>query len=207
MTSVSPQSAQDDLAFLRALLKSGDGLQKPLGEGYFTAGLLYGGQMLASAAQLLGWLPQTSAWGLAIGLGPTAIFAVALTAILMRSRSVAPTGLMARAIAAVFGAVGLANLALVAVIGAVAWREHSLTTWLIYPCTVFVLQGLAWFVAFQLRLKAWLALVAAGWIVCAIAMAWWIESMPHFIAIAGFGLVACMLTPGAVMMRLARRAA
>jgi hypothetical protein len=207
MTSVSPQSAQEDLAFLRGLLKSGDGLQRSLGEAYFAAGLLYGGQMLASAAQTLGWLPQTPGLGLTIGFAPTAVFAVALTVIIVRGRSAAPTGLMARAISAVFGSVGLANLALAAVIGSVAWREHSLTVWLIYPCTVFVLQGLAWFVAFQLRRRAWLALVAALWIVCAIAMAWWIENMPYFIAIAGFGLIAGMLAPGVVMMRLARRAA
>lgn len=206
MTSVSPQSAQDDLAFLRALLKSGDGLQKPLGESYVAAGLAYGGQLLASAAQMLGWLPHGPAWGLTIGLGPTVLFGVALTVIILRGRSVAPTGMMARAIAAVFGSVGLANLALVAVIGSVAWRLHSLTVWLIYPCAVFVLQGLAWFVAFQLRLRGWLALVAACWIVCAIAMAWWIEDLPYFVAAAGFGLIFGMLAPGAVMMRLSRRA-
>jgi hypothetical protein len=199
MTDASPQSAQDDLAFLRGLLNSGNSLQKPLGEGYFAAGLLYGGQMLGSAAQSFGWLPTTPAWDLTLGLAPTVI--------IVRGRGAAPTGLMARAIAAVFGAVGLANLALAAVIGAVALREHSLTVWLIYPCTVFVLQGLAWFVAFQLRRKAWLALVTAGWIVCALAMAWWIESLRFYIAAAGFGLFACMVAPGAVMMRLARRAA
>jgi hypothetical protein len=207
MTGVNPQSAQDDLAFLRALVKSGEGLQRPLGEGYFAAGVFYGGQMLAAAAQALGWLPTTPVWNLTIGLAPTVLFAVALTVIIVRGRGVASTGLMARAIAAVFGAVGMANLALVAVIGSVAWREHSLTTWLIYPCTVFVLQGMAWFVAFLLRRRAWLALVAAGWIACALAMAWSIDKTPYFIAAAGFGLIGCVLAPGFVMMRLARRAA
>jgi len=203
----SPQAARDDLAFLRALLRSGDGLQRSFGEAYSACGLLYGGQMLALAAQTLGWLPRTPGWGLTMGVAPTVVFALALSVIIVRGRKDAPTGLMARAIAAVFSAVGLANLALVAVIGSVAWREHSLTVWLIYPCTVFVLQGLAWFVAFLLRLKPWLAVVAAGWLLCALVMTWQIEHSLYFIAIAGFGLFACMLAPGAVMMRLARRAA
>jgi len=40
-------------------------------------------------------------------------------------------------------------------------RLHSLTVWLIYPCTVCVLQGAAWSVAFVLRRRPWLGLVAA----------------------------------------------
>lgn len=203
MTSASPQSARDDLAFLRGVLTSGDGLQRLFGQSYFAAGLCYAGQLLASAAQMLRWLPSGPAWGLTIGLGPTVIFAVALTVIIVRGRAHAAAGLMPRTVAAVFASVGLANLALVVVIGSVAWRLHSLTVWLIYPCAVFVLQGMAWLTAYQLRLKGWLALVAACWIGCAIAMAWSVQNPPAFVAAAGVGLVAGMVAPGWAMMRRA----
>ena len=207
MNSITPESAQEDLAFLRALARTGDGFQLPFGAAYLSAGLCYGVQMLLSAAQTLGWLPAWPILGLAVGLGPTVVFAVLMTIIVVRNRRAAPAGLMGRAIGAVFGAMGLANLALVAVIGSVAMRQHSLTVWLIYPCTVFVLQGAAWFIAFSLRWRSWLALVAAGWVVFGLLMTWFITQPILYIAAGGVGMIVCMVIPGAVMLRLARRAA
>jgi hypothetical protein len=78
-------------------------------------------------------------------------------------------------------------------------------TWLLYPCCVFVLQGLAWLIAYCVRLKPWLALVAAGWFVTAVAMALLVDRPGYFILAAGLGLWACMIVPGAVILRLARQ--
>jgi hypothetical protein len=206
MSSLTPQSAQDDLAFLRALVRTSDEFQLPFGEAYLAAGLCYGVQMVLSAGQTLGWISNGPAPGLMIGFGPTIIFAVLMTIIVIRNRSTAPAGLMGRAIAAVFGTMGLANLALVAVVGSVAWREHSLTVWLIYPCTVFVLQGAAWFIAFSLRFRLWLAAVASGWLFFGLLMAWFITQPVWFTVVGGVGMIVCMVVPGAVMVRLARGA-
>ena len=157
------QSARDDLAFLRAIADGDESLQtRTFGEIYFAAGLIYGGQMVLHAVQAMGWLPQGATWGLGIGLGPTLLFAPVLGAILWRNRHNRLSGAVSRAVGAVFGAVGLANLFLIAIIGSVAWREHSLQTWLIYPCCVFVLQGLAWLFAYMMRRRGWFAAVAAG---------------------------------------------
>jgi hypothetical protein len=203
--STTPQTAQDDLAFMRSLIKSGDGFNNAFGEAYFAAGVCYFVQMLLSAGQLMAWLPTAQVWYLAIGLGPTVVFLPILAWIIWRGRRAAPTGVVGKTIAAVFGAAGLANLALVAVIGSVAARQHSATTWLIYPCAVFVIQGAAWMVAYALRHRFWLALVGAGWFATAIAMALNIEAMPWFILWAGLGMLLFMAVPGAVMIRLARR--
>jgi hypothetical protein len=204
--TTDPQTARDDLAFLRSLVDAGEGYAPALGEGYFAGGLVYGAQMLGHAAQFVGWLPTSWPSALVIGLGPTAVFIPLIVWINWRHRRDKPPSAVGRAIAAVFGAVGFANLALVAVIGSVAWREHSFTTWLIYPCTVFVLQGACWLVAALMRRRAWLAAVAGGWCIAAIAMAASVDAIALYILFAGAGLWLCMALPGWVMLRLSHRA-
>jgi hypothetical protein len=202
--SSTPQSAQDDLAFLRSLVGAADGVQRSFGETYLAAGLCYGAQFVLSAAQMQAWLPGDASWSLAIGFVPTAIFLLLLVWFLWRGRQAAPTGVVGRAITAAFAWIGVANLALIVVIGSVALRQHSITTWLIYPCVVYVLQGVAWMVAFALRRRAWLGLVAAGWFIAGVVMALCVQSLSDYILAAGVGMLLCMVVPGAVMVRLAR---
>lgn len=203
----TPQSAQDDLAFLKSIVSSGDGIQASFGEAYLAAGLCYGLQAILSAGQMLNMLPNVPIWSLVIGVGPTAVFLAILAWVLVRARRAPATGVVGRAIAAGFGGVGTANLVLVIVIGWIAARQHSLATWLIYPCTVFVLQGAAWMIAYTLRRRAWLGLVAAGWFVTAIAMGFSVQSLGYFILWLGLGFLVLMVIPGAVMIRLARKSA
>jgi hypothetical protein len=200
------ETARDDLAFLRGLVTGDDtSTTRGIGEAYVAAGLIYGGQMLLHAAQSLGFLPPTTTVSLAVGLGPTVVFIPVITWISWRNRSRRASNAAGRAIGSVFAAVGLANLFLVAVIGSVAWREHSITTWLIYPCAAFVLQGAAWLVVFTFRRRGWHALVSAGWFATAVAMALTVTSLGYFILFAGLGFLAFMTIPGWVMMRLSRK--
>jgi hypothetical protein len=203
--TATPSSAQDDLAFLRALVQPGNILQRGLGESYLAAGLCYGVQMLLSAAQVAGLIPATQAVSLTVAIGPTAVFIVLLIAIVGRTWAEPPTGSVGKAIGAVFGCIGAANLALIAVIGLVALRQHSLTTWLIYPCAAFVLQGAAWLVSYSLRRRPWHGVIGLGWFATAVVMAWFVQSTTGFILVTGAGLILFMLTPGWVMMRHAAR--
>jgi hypothetical protein len=196
------QSARDDLAFLRSLVGESEARQmRSFGEAYFSAGLLYGGQMLLHAGQAAGLLPQAGLVALAIGVGPTVLFMPVLAWIIIRNRRFPMQGPVGRAVSGMFGIAGMSNLVLVAVIGAVAWREHSLTTWLIYPCAVFVLQGAAWLFAFMMRRRAWLLAVALGWFACAVAMALTVTMLNWFILFAGLGLWLCMALPGFAVLR------
>ena len=195
------QSARDDLAFLRGLLGDDGKPMRGFGEAYFAAGLIYGGQMLLHAAQALGWLGGGGPTGLLIGLGPTLVFAPVLAWIIVRNRRDAARGTTSRAVANAFAVVGMANLVLIAVIGAVAWREGSVTTWLIYPCCVFVLQGAAWLFAFMMRRQAWLMAVALGWFASAVAMALTVTATGWFILAAALGLWLCMALPGWIVLR------
>jgi hypothetical protein len=205
--NADPQSARDDIAFLRSLVGDDENVQATaFGKAYFAGGLIYGGQMLGHAALGLKLLPDTPAVNLTVGLGPTLVFVPVLIWIIRSGQRSAIRGAVGRAIAAVFASVGLANLFLIAVIGAVALSQHSLVVWLIYPCTVFVLQGMAWLFAYMMRRRGWYALVAAGWFVCGVAMALTVSTATAwFIVFAGLGLWLCMALPGWIMMRNARQ--
>jgi hypothetical protein len=210
MTPSDTQSLRDDLAFLRALVEPADSGQRywrAFGEAYLAAGVCYGAQILLNVGQMLGLVPATGGAALAIGVVPTLVFVGLLVWIIVRHRGgQAGSGLMARAVGNLFGVLGLANLGLAAAIGYVALREHSMTTWLIYPCCVFILQGAAWLVALSLRRTRWYGLVALGWIVSGLGMAASIESMAWYAAFGAFGLVFCMALPGWHLMRTNRYA-
>lgn len=203
-------SARDDLAFMRALVEAPGNFQRSFGEAYFAAGLCYGLQMLAHAAQAIGWLPGAGLASLVIGIGPTIVFLGLLAWIIARERSSGRPagGAIAKAVGAVLSSVGIANLALIFVIGLVAWRERSLVIWLVYPCTVMVLQGMAWMVIYALRRRAWFAGVALGWFATAGFMAVGVayQNFALFIGAAGLGFLAFMLVPGLVLMRQSRAA-
>jgi len=203
------QSARDDLAFLRGLVgEPSETVQtRALGEGYFAGGLIYGGQMLLHAGQGLGLLPMSGLPALAIGLGPTIVFIPVMVWIIARNRRNAEPGVAGRAVARMFSVVGLANLVLIAIIGTVAWRHRSLDIWLIYPCTVFVLQGMAWLFAWMMRRRAWHGLVAFGWFAAALAMGFTVSSPAWYILFAGLALWLCMALPGFLMVRGTRAAA
>ncbi len=205
--SPDQESAQADLAFLRQLAQPSDRWQASFGEAYAAAGAVYFLQLLGHLGPARGWLQLGDAGGLALGVAPTLVFLAILGAIILRHRGRASPGggVAGRTVGSVFGVVGLSNLVLIAVIGLTAVREHSLTTWLIYPCTVYVLQGAAWLTAGAVRRRGWMMLVGAGWFADALWMALEI-GRPGMIVAAGAGMLALMVVPGLVMVRLAGRA-
>ena len=202
------QSAREDLAFLKTLVGGNENAgMRALGEAYLAGGLIYGVQVLLPVAQGLGWLPKNDLASLLTGIGPTAVFVPVLIWIIRRNRTDMPKGMVGRAVAGVFAAIGLSNLFLIAVVGAVAWREDSQTTWLIYPCAVFVLQGTAWLFAYMMRRRRWLLLVAIGWFASAVGMALSVAATGYFILFAGLGLWFCMALPGWIILRRDPRSA
>jgi hypothetical protein len=209
MTDVppTPQSAQEDLAFLRALVQSGGGMQKPFGQLYLAGGLCYGAQLVLSALDSGVLWPRIAAVSITIAAAPTVVFCLLLCLILWQNRGTAPPTGSQRAVSHVFQCLGLSNLALIVVIGAVALRERSLTTWLIYPCCVFVLQGAGWLVAYTLRRRAWMGLIAAGWMATAAVMAIFIDTMAVFVPATGVGLILLMALPGWLILRGSRMVA
>lgn len=75
-----------------------------------------------------------------------------------------------------------------------------------WPILIAGIVSAAWFVAYTLRRRAWLGVVAAGWMVTSITMAFYIGSVT-FILLIGLGILLWMAVPGFVMLRLASKAA
>ncbi len=198
--------AVDDLAFMRGLVAPRPTLQRAFGESYLAGGLMYGGQMVLHVGQMAGIVPATPLFALAIGVGPTVAFICVLIWILRRHRAERTAAPIDRAVQAAFAALGLANIALIAIIGAAALRQHSLAVWLLFPCAVFVLQGAGWTVLFVLRRIPWHGLVAGGWFAAGIGLGLATNDLAAYMLIAGAALFGLMAAPGGAMIALSRRA-
>jgi hypothetical protein len=199
--------ARADLAFIRAMVDDGaSGMTRTLGETLLAGGLAYGLQCAVQGAPAIGLPILPPLWELIWGVGPTIVFAIIVAVIIWRRRHDAKGGFLGRAVGAAFACLSTSNIALICAIGYVAWRRQSLEIWLIYPCTVFVLQGAAWLIAYALRQRLWLLVVALGWYASAIAMAVALTISPAlFGLVAGVALLLFMAVPGAVIVRLSGR--
>ncbi|MDB5440429.1 MAG: hypothetical protein JWM33_2856 [Caulobacteraceae bacterium] len=202
---MTPETARDDLAFMRALVSGEARWSRQFGRIYAAAGACYAVQMVGHIGQRLDLAPGSGPVAELIGWGPTVVFVVLLIAILRRRVSMGANA-NSRAMATVFAAVGLANLVLCLSMGAISLRLHNPSVWLIYPCVVMILQGLAWMAAYMLRRRAWLCVIGIGWFAVGLAMAWFITNMTAFIAAATIGIVCFMLLPGLYLLRQAQEA-
>jgi hypothetical protein len=203
----SPSTAEADLAFMRALVDGGK--QPTLIAGpsiYLAAGLLYGAQCLYHLVELLTPIDWPGPLSLAVAIGVNVAFLAWLTIVIVRERGKRVAGSAAsRAINTMFGATGLANVGFVAIFGLnAAWRQ-DFSFWLLYAATVFILQGAAWYVAFLMRRKGWMALTAIGWFASGIALGLILNrNITAYLAICCAALFLCMALPGWIMIRQGR---
>lgn len=195
------QSARDDLAYMRALVGGTGPMQKTIGEAFFWAGLLYGGQCALHGLQQFGLIPWDGLIGLTISLGPTLVFCVILGMIIWKDRKAPPGGVASRALGAVFQGAGLANLVMAFVFAYGASKYESFGLWLYHPIVVCMFQGVAWFVAWVILRRAWLGLVAAGWFATTIGLGIVVGDAGLYLLILSVALIAFMAIPGWVIWR------
>lgn len=192
------QSAQDDLAYLRAIVDGG-GSQNSGGPLFVAAGLIYGLQVLGHWAQGAGLLQLGDLGGLALLVGPTVLFLTVLAWVQIRNRGRA-AGSTARAFNASFSAIGLTNLVLVMIFAPAAFAQQSWQIWMFYGAVAYALQGTGWMIAYNLRREAWMIATAIGWFAAAVAMGLLIGSATYAL-VAGLALMLLMVGPGLIMMR------
>lgn len=199
------ESARDNLAYMRALVGGTERMQKTIGEAFFWAGLLYGGQCFLHWLQTLGLVPDEGLAGLAIVIVPTAIFVGVLIMIILKDRNAPPGGPASRALGSVFQGAGIANLvmALVFAYGAQAFDAPGL--WLYHPVVVCMFQGVAWYVAFNVLRKSWLGFVAAGWFATTIGLGVLMANVGAFVLVLAIALTLLMAVPGWIIWRGAAR--
>lgn len=202
------QSARDDLAYMRGLVDGTGPMQRTIGECFFWAGLLYGGQCFLHWLQTLEIAPSEGLGALAIAWIPTVLFCGILTVIIWNDRKTKVTGAAARALGAVFQGAGLANLVMAFVFAYGSYKADAFGLWLYHPIVVCMFQGVAWFVAWVILRKPWLGLVAVGWFVMTVALGIAVyENIGTYLLILAIGLTSLMAIPGWVIWRGAKRAA
>jgi hypothetical protein len=201
----SPTNAEADLAFMRALVDGGKqpGLMAGSGPSIYTAaGLLYGTQCLYHLVEMLTpvrWPPPLT---LAVAIAVNVAFFSYLIFVLIRERKLRVGGsATGRALNAMFGATGLANIGFVIIFALNSIWRHDFTLWLLYPATVFILQGAAWYVAFLMRRKAWMAWTGLGWFASGTALGLLLTNVTAYLAICTAALFLCMALPGWIMIR------
>ena len=198
------EQAHADLAFMRALVEEGGRSQIAGGNALLWGGLLYGFQCLVQWAQVIGLVHLSDRAMLVFINGVTVVFLVVLGIVLWRDRKTSQRGVGTRAVNSAFGGAGLANLVLLISFGVVATRERSLTIWLLYPATLSVVLGSAWYVAFMIRRRTWLLAVSIGWYATALGLAVLTRSYGAYTLLFAVALFVLMALPGAVMMRAGR---
>ncbi len=199
------ESARGDLAYMRSLVGGTERMQKTIGEAFFWAGLLYGGQCLLHWLQTQHLAPEAGPLALAIVVVPTLIFISILTMIIIKDRNAPPGGPAARALGSVFQGAGIANLvmAFVFAYGAQAFDAPGL--WLYHPVVVCMFQGVAWYVAFNVLRRSWLGFVAAGWFATTIALGVLMANVGAFVLVLAIALFVLMTIPGWIIWRGAKR--
>ncbi|HWB46853.1 MAG TPA: hypothetical protein VG900_15555 [Hyphomicrobiaceae bacterium] len=196
------QSARDDLAYLRGLVSESGQFQAVAGELFAWAGFIYGVQCIGHFLNAVGVLPLPPQGQLALAFGPTILFLAVLGAVLWRVRKTPQTtGVATRALNAAFQGAGLANLVMAFVFAYGANTAHNFTIWLYHPIVVCMFQGVAWFVAWTIRRRAWVGLVALGWIVTTITLGVLVGNIAGYLLTLGLGLILFMGVPGYAMMR------
>lgn len=206
-TDSVPKGVHDDLAFMRELAERGQRGSITGGSVFVAGGLLYGIQCLYHLIQLRGWIAFPDIVNLLFSAGPTVLFLIILAWVLWKDRNAGQGGMMSRALNAVFGGIGLANLAMVIVFGFNAATSGDFKIWMLYPAVIFALQGAAWYTAAVLRKRAWLGVVAGGWLVTAVALGLTRDALEIYLLVTTLALFLLMALPGFVLIRLARQEA
>lgn len=205
--SLNPQTAQEDLAFMRALVSEGGSFDKSFGVIYGAAGLLYGLQCLINGWLLMSGFAAPSAFWITLGTLPTVLFTIVII-YAMRQRGDQPalgTGAGKRAVNGAFAGAGIANLVLAAVFGWIAYERGDWATWFLFPVVVAAFQGAIWYAAAILNRRGSSALTALAWFASAVVLGLLINDVNSYLMALGAVLLACMALPGYAIMRGAAR--
>ncbi|MES1197217.1 MAG: hypothetical protein ABUL55_01205 [Pseudomonadota bacterium] len=201
------QSARDDLAYMRALVGDTGRMQQGAGIAFMWAGLLYGFQCIVHWTQAVGLTHLSDTVMFYFVIGITVAFMGVLAWIIWNGRNAAPQGVSARALNAAYSGAGIANLVMAFVFGYSSSHDHNFQIWLFHPIVVCMFQGVAWYVAWQIRRRAWLGFVSLGWFAITITLGILRSDPPNFVLVLGIGLFVLMALPGYVMARSAKAAA
>jgi len=211
MTAKVPTTPEADLAFLRAIVEGAPPRgQMTMGVVFMAGGLLYGLQCLFHLGQIAGIVRVSSWTSTAFVFAITASVLGSIVWAVFRDRRNGLSGrsgsTASRAMNGAFSGAGMANLAILIVFGVGAWRENDFSIWLYYSAVVFAFQSVAWFMAWQLKRKAWMGLVALGHWTTAVGLGVLVRQPVAYLGLCAAALFLLFALPGWIMLREARAA-
>lgn len=197
--------ARDDLAFMKAVAEDRGPLPAILGWHLVAVGAAFAPDLVLvwaifterlawpESLRMLTWLPGVALW------------LPAYLLIQARGRGRGGFGPSARVFAAAWGAMGVMTLATL-VLFAVAQGATGDLYFRLWPAFGFVLWGGAWSVVAIIRKRLWLGGVALASFALGIGCAAMLNTPAVWLVMAA-GLALVFALPGAVILRLAQRAA
>ena len=165
------QSARDDLAYMRGLVSGTGPMQATIGEAFFWAGALYGGQCILHWLQTLELVPSEGLVALAVVVRADFVFSSSSRSSSGRTARRTVRGVAARALGRGVSGRGprqSGDGVRVRVRRPSGLRAYRL--WLYHPIVVCMFQGVAWFVGVGILRRRWLGSSAVGWFVTTIAL-------------------------------------
>lgn len=195
------QTVRDDLAFIKALAQEGRRAPLLSGRSLIAAGLIYGVVSLAAWAMAVGMLQLSPPWRWGVWVLGTVIFYpfiwISKRAACSRPGASAVGNV---AVGAAWRGLGYAILAMAVATSLAAWREHSAMVWDTFPCAVLVFYGAGWMVAAAMSQLTWVRWVAAGCLICAIAVGVLADNAASCLVFAA-GCFMLVALPGWLLLR------
>jgi hypothetical protein len=190
-----------DIAFMKALLE--DDLRLPDRDW----GVMIAAGAIFSAMGIRAWLMSSGLWQAPaiwrpwMLLDAPALFVLALVLIYRRYPK-GPKGTMSRTISAAWSAVGVGVAAMSIAFGAASWRAGTIDVMGLFTPMLFILYGMAWWIAYRVRLQPALQWVAIGSFVTAAATGM-LVGRPELWLAEAIGLFLWVMIPGIVGLRAA----
>ena len=192
-----------DIAFMKSLVE--DDLRLPRRDWavMIAAGAIFGAMGVRAWLMSAGLWQAPAVWRPWMLLDAPALFVVCLVLIFRRYQK-GPKGTMSRTISAAWSSVGIGVAAMSIAFGAASWRSGTIDVMGLFTPMLFILYGMAWWIAYRVRLQPALMWVAFGSFATAAATGLLIGRPELWLAEA-VGLVLWVMIPGIVGLRTANQ--
>jgi hypothetical protein len=192
-----------DIAFMKALVEDDLRLPKRDWAVMILAGAIFGAMGIRAWPMSSGLWEAPAAWRRWMLLDAPALFVLMLV-LALRCYPKGPKGTMSRTISAAWSAVGVGVAAMSVAFGAASWRAGTIDVMGLFTPMLFILYGMAWWIAGRVRLQPMLMWVACGSFATAAATGLLIGRPELWLAEA-IGLFLWVMIPGIVGLRASQR--
>lgn len=192
-----------DIAFIKSLME--DDLRLPRRDWavMVAAGAVFGAMGIRAWLMSAGLWSAPAIWRPWMLLDAPLLFVGSLMLIFRRYPK-GPKGTLSRTISAAWSAVGVGVAAMSVAFAAASWRAGSIDVMGLFTPMLFILYGMAWWIAYRVRLQPLLMGVALGSFATAAATGL-LVGQPELWLAEAIGLIAWVMIPGIVGLRSSHR--